>query len=241
VHGVSRRRRNRAPEPAAGQFVTARIWDLPTRLSHWAIASLFVFQFITGQYGLMPGEFHLWAGYLLCVAVLFRLQWGLIGPSSARFSDFLTGPGKVWRYLRGLWSRKPSHWPGHNPLGGWSSALMLLLLTLQAATGLFIETWGEVRGPLAERVSRQTAITMGDLHGLLQWPLLVLVAVHVLAALGYLLFKREDRIGPIFHSGRLQVPPGTADITPATPWRAWLVLAVSVTVTALIVWLGPVA
>jgi cytochrome b len=240
---MSRRRRKRArpaPPPPPDEAASARIWDLPTRLSHWAIASLFLFQFLTGRYDLLAPAAHLWAGYLLIAALLFRLQWGLVGPEPSRFSHFIAGPGAVWRYLRGMWTRKPSHWPGHNPLGGWSSALMLALLTIQAVTGLFIETWADLRGPLAERVTRDTAILMADIHAVVQWPLLALILLHVLAALLYLAVKREDRIGPIFVSGRLAVEPGTPDIAPASAWRAWLVLAVSVTVTVLVAWLGPI-
>lgn len=240
---MSRRRgrdRRRQKQSAIPEPSRALVWDLPTRLSHWLIATLFVFLFVTGQYGLLSAELHLWAGYLLIVVLLFRLQWGLVGPAPARFSHFLTGPSALWRYLSGMWSREPSYWPGHNPLGGWSSALMLLLLAALATTGLFIETWAEVRGPFAERVTRETAIFMGDLHALLHWPLLALVGLHIVAALSYRVFKQEDRIGPMFISGRLRVPPGTADIEVVGKARVVLVLALSLAATALIVLLGPI-
>ncbi len=241
---MSRRRgrRERASEPVEpDRPYTARIWDLPTRLSHWAIAVLFVLQFFSGQFGLFAPEFHLWAGYALLTAVLFRLQWGLIGPQRSRFSHFMTGPRAVGRYLVGLWTRQPSHWPGHNPLGGWSSAAMLLLLSVQIVTGLLIETWGELRGPLAERIGRDTAIFMADVHALVLWPLLGLIGLHVLAACSYLIFKRDNRIGAIFVSGRLVVPSGTADTAAASPVRVVLALAISLSITAAIVCFGPVA
>lgn len=237
-----RSKRERPDEPVASDGpATARIWDLPTRLSHWAIAVLFMLQFLSGQFGLFPPAFHLWAGYALLAAVLFRLQWGLIGPDRSRFSHFTTGPRAVGRYLAGLWTRQPSHWPGHNPLGGWSSVAMLLLLSIQIITGLLIETWGELRGPLAERVSRDTAIFMADVHALVLWPLLGLIGLHILAACSYLIFKRENRICAIFFSGRLIVRADTADTAAASPARVVLALAVSLGITAAIVCFGPVA
>ena len=43
-------------------------------------------------------------------------------------------------YLRQVWRREPSGTPGHNPLGSLSVILMLLAITTQAVTGLFIES-----------------------------------------------------------------------------------------------------
>lgn len=215
------------------------IWDLPSRLSHWAIAVLFVVQFAGGQYDLFSTAVHLWLGYALLAVVLFRILWGFAGSDSARFSRFLRGPGSVARYLARLPGGAPTHSPGHNPIGGWSALLMLVLLLLQSFTGLFVETWDELRGPLAERVGRDTAMLMTDLHATLHWPLLVIVIIHILAVLYYRLRKHEDRIGPIFGSGRIELPhpPG---LRFAGPGRALAVLAVSVSAVAAIVIFGPV-
>src|SRR5690606_8782207 len=113
------------------------VWDLPTRLSHWAIALLVLAQFGSGLFGILPMDSHLWCGYALLVALLFRILWGFVGSRSARFSHFLRGPGAVAAYARTLFSPQPSRWPGHNPLGGWSIVLMLALALAQCVTGLF--------------------------------------------------------------------------------------------------------
>lgn len=215
------------------------IWDLPSRLSHWAIALLFAAQFISGQYGLFSTAVHLWFGYALLAVVLFRILWGLVGSETARFSRFLLGPSAVLRYLGRLPDRKPTHSPGHNPVGGWSVVLMLLLLIVQSVTGLFFETWDELRGPLAERVSRDTAMFMTDLHATLHWPLLVIVLIHIVAVFWYRVRKREDRIGPIFGSGRIALPRAP-EIRFAGSGRALAVLGVSLAVVGAIVILGPI-
>ena len=38
---------------------------------------------------------HLWSGLTLLALLLFRLGWGLMGSTTARFSDFLHPPRKV--------------------------------------------------------------------------------------------------------------------------------------------------
>ena len=93
--------------------------------------------------------------------VLFRLFWGLLGSSTARFAGFVRGPARVLRYLRG----RTRAGLGHNPLGGWSVVLMLLLLLTQVGLGLFaIDEDGLVGGPLSHLVSYETARTLAHRH-----------------------------------------------------------------------------
>lgn len=216
------------------------VWDLPTRLSHAAIVVLLFLQIMSGQFALLPAAWHLWVGYVLLVVVLFRLGWGIAGSESARFGPMLASLGHLPAYVPRLFSRRPTYWPGHNPVGSLSSLLLLLLLLISCATGLFIETWGEYRGPLAERVDRSTSVFLNDLHSLVRWPLYILVGVHVLAAIGYWLFKGEDRIRPIFASGRLALNQARV-FDFASNRRAMLILAISLVVVGALVLLGPVA
>jgi cytochrome b len=209
-----------------------RVWDLPTRLSHWAIAVLVIVQFGSGLFDVLPMDWHLWCGYALLAAVLFRIGWGFVGSPSARFGAFLRGPGAVSAYARTLFNAQPSRWPGHNPLGGWSIVLMLSLTLAQSITGLFSESI-DVIGPLAQSVDRATSRAAGDWHGWLYWPLLALVVLHIAAALTHLLHKRENLIAPIFGDGRLELEkdPG---FTFAGALRALMVLAVAVAIVAAI-------
>ena len=220
---------------------TARypIWDLPVRLLHSLMAGLFIVLTATGLIERNPGYIHLWAGYLLLAVVLIRLIWGFVGSESALFPRFVRGPRAVLGYLPRLFSTRPTRWPGHNPVGALYVVAVLGLLLMACITGLFYESWAEVRGPLAERVPRSVAISMSDWHGVLLWPILALVGIHVLVTLGYRIFKAEDRIGPIFSDGRVELErdPG---IRLAAPRRAlWTTVAALLAVVAL-VWFGPV-
>ncbi len=214
-------------ESAAGYPV----WDWPTRLCHWGLVIGLFAQFASGLFGWLPMTSHLWLGYALLVVVLFRLVWGFVGSDSARFARFLRGPGAVAAYLRTLGSEKPTRWPGHNPLGGWSSVALLVLTLLQSVTGLFSSRRGGIDGPLLHLVSRDVALWLDDLHGMLHWPLLLLVLLHIAAGLWYLLRKRENRIGPIFAHGRLDLDADPGLRTAGTH-RALIVLAIVVLVVA---------
>lgn len=226
--------------PSAGELHTVAVWDLPTRLVHSALVLLLCLQILSGQFGLLPDIWHLWVGYALLVAVLFRLGWGLVGSESARFGPMLASLRGLPAYLPRLLSRQPTLWPGHNPVGALSSLLLIALLLGSAVSGLFIETWADYRGPLAERVGRSTSIWFNDFHSVIRWPLYVLVSIHILAALSYWLFKGEDRVRPIFRSGRL-VLAEPASFSFASSGRAILVLIVSLAVVAGIVLFGPAA
>ncbi len=217
-----------------------QVWDLPTRASHWAIIILFLVQILSSQFSLLTSSWHLWAGYLLLMVLLFRFGWGLVGSQSARFAPMIGDLRQLPAYLPILFSTRPTRWPGHNPVGTLSSLLLLFLLLVSSVSGLFIESWAEVRGPLAERVGRGTSLFMGDLHGLVRWPLYLLVVIHILAVLSYLVFKREDRITPIFAHGRILVRQ-PRDTTLQSNWRAALVLMACIALVLAIVFLGPIA
>ncbi|MCK9489631.1 MAG: cytochrome b/b6 domain-containing protein [Xanthomonadales bacterium] len=210
-----------------------KVWDLPTRLCHWALVLLLMAQWASGQFGLLPISSHLWLGYALLVVIVFRILWGFVGSDSARFSHFLRGPAAVRAYLGRLGSDQPTRWPGHNPVGGWSTVLLLALALVQAVTGLFAERWGVLAGPLVETVSRGTVRSLTDLHGLLHWLLMVVVLAHIAAAVWYRWHKGEDRIGPIFGRGRIDLPDAPV-LRFAGTLRALVVLALSLALVAAI-------
>ena len=72
-----------------------RIWDLPTRLFHWLLVILIVLLYATGEYGLLDMNWHFWFGYASLALLIFRLLWGFVGSSTARFANFLRGPRAI--------------------------------------------------------------------------------------------------------------------------------------------------
>ena len=109
-----------------------KVWDLPTRIFHWALAASFA-----GAYVLSESErlrnVHVALGYTVLGLLAFRLVWGFIGPRYARFSSFVHSPVAALRYLRDELRGRAPRYLGHNPAGSWA---VLGLLTLGMATGM---------------------------------------------------------------------------------------------------------
>jgi cytochrome b len=218
--------------------VAIRVWDLPVRLFHWVLATLFVAQVVTGKIGgeLMP--YHAWTGYTILSLVLFRILWGFAGSVHARFASFLARPAAALRFAALLFSRRPSLYVGHNPLGGWSVIAMVVLLAVQAVAGLFANDGLEFEGPLARLVSLDTSNRLAHLHDWNGNLLIVLASLHVLAVLYHWLVKKEDLVQAMF-TGVKRVPRELAERSPRDAafgrGRAVALLALSVAIVLLLI------
>jgi cytochrome b len=198
--------------------VRARIWDIPTRVVHWAFVALIPAMWWTAENHEMA--WHRRAGYLMLGLLLFRLLLGFFGSSTARFSNFLRSPMNVIRYARG--DDTVHRRLGHNPLGGWSVAAMLFLLTAQIGLGLFAtDVDGLQSGPMATHLSFDAARDVADIHGLIFNLLLGAIALHIGAVVFYLVAKRQNLIGSMLH-GRAHPQAEGEPMTPAALWRSAL-------------------
>ena len=215
------------------------VWDLPTRLFHWTLAFLFVVQWISGSLGKL--DLHIRVGEAILTLIIFRIAWGLVGSRHSRFVDFLVAPRTALAHFRetlavmrhGPSAARPQPHLGHTELGGYMIVLMLLLLLVQAGAGLFATDEIVTDGPLNHLVSSSVAKLLTSLHSLLATLLLILVLVHISAALFYLLRKRENLILPLI-TGRAMLPPQSTahDTGFASPWLALALLVAS----AALVW-----
>jgi cytochrome b len=183
------------------------VWDLPIRIFHWTLALLVVSQVVTASLGGNAMQFHGYGGYAILALVLFRIAWGFLGGTHARFRDFVRGPAAVKRYVKSLLGKPPAAHHGHNPLGAWSVLAMLASLLVQAATGLFANDDVMMKGPLAKHVSDRASEIATAIHDVNAAVLLTLIAVHIAAVLFYWLAKKENLIVPMI-TGRK--PAGTA-------------------------------
>lgn len=122
-----------------------KVWDIAVRVFHWTLLVVFFVAYFSGDEDLL----HVYAGYGVLALVAFRIVWGFVGTQHARFADFVYGPAATLRYVRSLFSSKPIHYLGHNPLGGWMVIALLLSLIGTCWSGL--EAYGqEGHGPLAQ-------------------------------------------------------------------------------------------
>lgn len=180
---------------------SVKLWDLPVRLVHWAIVLLMAGSWWSAKEGDLT--LHKQFGMMMLILIVFRLLWGLVGSSTARFGQFVRGPGAVLSYTRALFGKAGEPIVGHNPLGGWSAVILLLLLAAQVGLGLIAQdTDGLESGPLNYLVEYDTAEWARDTHELVFNILLGLTAIHVLAIVFYLVVKRDNLLGPMFTGKR---------------------------------------
>lgn len=203
-----------------------RVWDLPVRIVHWAMAVLLVVLVVTAKLGGGAMEWHVRAGETMLSLVVFRLVWGFVGSSHARFASFLRGPRVVAAYTRSLFSPPHARFAGHNPLGGWMVIVLLLLLLVQATSGLFSNDDIATEGPLARYISKDLSDLISSFHSIDAWLVVTLAAVHVAATLFYLIGFRENLIQPMIDGiKRLPGVPVEAAGDEASPLRALAVFA----------------
>lgn len=174
-----------------------RIWDAPIRIVHWLMVILIAISWWTAENNEL--EFHRYSGYTLLGLLVFRIYWGFAGTWTARFSNFVKGPGAILDHLRGTHRTTA----GHNPLGAVSVIALLLLLIAQVTLGLFaVDVDGIESGPLSHLVSFDAGRECAELHEDLFNVLLGFIALHIVAVLYYLIAKRQNLIGAMIHGKR---------------------------------------
>jgi cytochrome b len=169
-----------------------RVWDLPTRIFHWILASCVTGSFVTVNIGGNAMAWHGRIGVTVVGLLAFRLVWGFAGSTYARFTQFVRGPGAIKAYLRGQWQGA-----GHNPLGALSVLALLGTLVVLVATGLFANDDIAFEGPLYALVGKEFSDRLAGIHRLIEPLIILLVLAHLGAIFYYVRFKKETLIMPM--------------------------------------------
>ena len=189
-----------------------RVWDPLLRLTHWSFPILIPAMWWTAENS--KWALHRQIGLVLLGILTFRVLWGFLGPKTARFSQFVKGPGAVMAYLRGDSGVGPAI--GHSPIGGWSTVALIGAMLLQVSLGLFAgDPYDGMTGPLNPLVGVLTADTITEIHETFFNVVAALIVLH-LAAITYYAVKGNDLVSPMVGGER---PPmeGVAGIG-AMPW-----------------------
>lgn len=177
-----------------------RVWDLPTRLFHWALVAAVIGLAITGTVGGNAMVWHFRFGYSVLTLLLFRIVWGLVGGRWSRFGAFIYSPASVINYLKG--KGKLEHGVGHSPIGAGSVFAMLGFLLAQVGTGLLSDDEIAFAGPLTRFVSNATVGLATNYHtNIGKWIVLALVVLHVAAIVVYLR-RKHNLVGAMLHGDK---------------------------------------
>jgi len=169
-----------------------RLWDLPTRLFHWLLVLCVCGSFVSVKIGGNAMVWHGRFGVVIVGLLAFRLVWGVVGSTYARFSQFVRGPGTIKAYLQGQWQGE-----GHNPLGALSVLAMLGTLSVLVATGLFANDDIAFEGPLYALVGKDFSDRMAGIHRLIEPLTILLVLAHLAAIAFYVRVRKETLIMPM--------------------------------------------
>ena len=201
-----------------------QIWDAPTRLFHWAIVVLFCTAWLTERFNWM--ELHMLNGCTVLSLLLFRVAWGIVGSDTSRFSRFLKSPLAALHHLSRLHQREPDTEIGHNAAGGWMVLLMLVLLAVQAGTGLCANDDIGPEGPLAKYVGKDWSDWLSHIHSVNFRLIEVAVVLHIAVIAAYAVMKRHDLVRPMI-TGRKLLPDRVPAPAMASPLRALVLFAIA--------------
>ena len=217
-----------------------RVWDLPTRVFHWSLVLCIIGAVISANIAGNAMVWHFRFGFCILTLLLFRIVWGFVGNRYARFSSFLPNPLAAWKTLRGA----ASNTLGHNPLGAWSVYAFLVMLSVQAITGLFSNDDIANEGPWAVKIAKDLSDALTSWHkGYNKGIIVGLMLLHIAAILYYRYVKKERLLKAMITGDKEVVASESAgetirvqcaDDTTALRLRAIAVLAAC----ACVVWLA---
>ena len=193
-----------------------RVWDLPIRLFHWLLVVCIAGSFVTINLGDEFIQWHAYFGYSILTLLIFRIIWGFVGSTHARFASFLPTKKAIFDYLSGSSPRVL----GHNPVGAISVFALIFVLCVQVFTGLFVDDEVSFQGPLAKYVSDSISSLLSEVHEGNQVVILTLIAIHIAAIIFYKKFKGEDLIKPMISGDKEIDPSEEAKYLPADLGRA---------------------
>ncbi len=204
-----------------------KVWDLPLRLFHWLLVIAVAGALVTVALG---GNWMLWHerfGLAVVGLVAFRLVWGVIGSTHARFVSFFPTPGRLVDHFRGRW-----HGPGHTPLGALSVMAMLMLFGFQAVSGLFATDDIAFSGPLARQVSSALSSELSRWHRWTEELIYLLIALHLLA-IAYYRLRGKPLVAAMIHGRK----PADDKASP-TRGGSWVMLLIALILAGAAVYLA---
>jgi cytochrome b len=208
---------------------TIQVWDVPLRIFHWSLLLAIAAAYVTAEFGGSDwAQWHGRIGAFVMSLIVFRVVWGFVGTTHARFVNFVPTPARLIAYWRGRWTGQ-----GHSPLGALAVIALLLLVAAQIGTGVFSNDDVAFSGPLADRIGKDRSDALTGWHVDIFYVLVGMIALHVSAIAFYWLGRGANLVRPMI-TGRKE---GHTNAAGAAPERLWLRFAFAVTLAVVSTWL----
>ena len=173
------------------------VWDIPVRLFHWLLVLCLFGQWLTAEVLEDAMDIHFYIGYFALGLIIFRLIWGFVGTKYAKFNSFISGPKAMLTYIQSLKSKQHVFSIGHNSVGGLILPAVIILVGLQAISGLFTTDDIVYSGPYYASAGTELQQWMQWLHHNIFDILLAIIGLHLVAIGWYLVFLKHNLIRPM--------------------------------------------
>lgn len=211
------------------------IWDLPLRLFHWSFASSILLLWLTSELGSDYIDWHITLGYCVLTLTIFRIAWGFFGPKHAKFSHFLPTPTEIVSYLKQQNTPQAKVYAGHNPIGSLMVIAMLILVLIQAVSGLFVDDQVFSSGPYFNAAGDTVDKLMSTVHHTMFDFILLAIALHIAAIIFYKTVKKQNLVKAMF-TGK-KADKGITEKDAIKHSKLWLALIIIALCCAFVYWL----
>lgn len=203
--------------------VITRVWDVPLRLFHWLLVVAVVAAYVTATLGGNLMDWHGRIGSFILGLLVFRVCWGFLGTTHARFASFFPSVSRLRAYFKGRWQGV-----GHNPLGALSVFALLADLIALVGSGLFASDDIAYAGPFFILLNEDSIKDrVSGLHEQSFNVLLLLLALHLASIVYYRCIKKTNLITPML-TGNKVVPKSLATtVTGGSVFRLWIAVFIS--------------
>ena len=169
-----------------------KVWDGVTRLFHWALVICIFGAWVTIENRWITA--HEIFGLVLLGLVIFRICWGFIGSTTARFRHFVTKPSTAINYLKASLRSESDNFTGHNPSGGWMVLALLAILLFQSLSGLYANNDLGFTGSLADTISKEFSDQVTQWHAISFNFIMLAIWLHLVAVFFYVLVKKDNLV-----------------------------------------------
>jgi cytochrome b len=210
---------------------SVHVWDIGVRGFHWLLVVVVTVSAVTGfVLGRTALAWHLVAGAAMVMLLVWRLTWGALGSTYARFSSCTHPPAAVLAHMREMRAERQCRHLGHNPLGALMVFAFIAVLAVIAATGTLTLGGLLKQGPLRAFLSYTAGQQWLRVHNVLAILLLCMIGAH-LAGVAFESWRGRVNLVRAMVTGKKPFQQA-AQIAPATHAKPWHAGAITVAVAA---------